>query len=182
LEAARQPSRGGCSAFTDDAQNAINITPIAAVCALVNEPQTGPILLCGRTASRCLEQACLSKRSMTPEKHTALAPDPFDSLTIDFAIRIGLSGLLGYGSLKVIGPFPNCRAMERNTDCFTLYPLFDRVARTLSSRRLAAIMITLLCPMIVIGPVTWLGFELIGGVETRGPGARLRHVLDPVAL
>jgi predicted PurR-regulated permease PerM len=40
------------------------------------------------------------------------------------------------------------------------------LARLLGSRRLAATLITLLCLMIVIGPVTWLGFGLIGGVES----------------
>jgi predicted PurR-regulated permease PerM len=101
---------------------------------------------------------------MTAEKDRAPAPAPFDSLTIDFAIRIGLVALLGYWSLKVIGPFLTV-ALWSAILTVALYPLFDWLARMLGSRRLAAMLITLLCLMIVIGPVTWLGFGLIGGVE-----------------
>jgi predicted PurR-regulated permease PerM len=43
--------------------------------------------------------------------------------------------------------------------------LFDWLAQQLGSRRLAAMLITLLSLMVVIGPVAWLGFGLIGGVE-----------------
>src|SRR5262249_61864003 len=46
-----------------------------------------------------------------------------------------------------------------------LCPMFDWLADGLGSRRLAAILVTLVCLMIVVGPVAWLGFGLIGGVE-----------------
>jgi predicted PurR-regulated permease PerM len=101
---------------------------------------------------------------MTAEKDRPAAPAPFDSLAFDFAIRIGLLALLGYWSLKVIGPFITV-ALWSAILTVALYPLFDWLARKLGSRRLAATLITLLCLMIVIGPVTWLGFGLIGGVE-----------------
>jgi predicted PurR-regulated permease PerM len=101
---------------------------------------------------------------MTTEKDTAFAPALFDSLTIDFAIRIGLLGLLGYWSLKVIGPFLTV-ALWSAILTVALYPSFDWLARKLGSRRMAATLITLLCLTIVVGPVTWLGFGLIGGVE-----------------
>ena len=45
-----------------------------------------------------------------------------------------------------------------------LYPLFDWLAGRLRRRRLAAALITLLCLMIVVGPVTWLALGLIDGV------------------
>jgi predicted PurR-regulated permease PerM len=101
---------------------------------------------------------------MTVEKNRALAPAPFDSLNVDFAIRIGLLALLGYWSLKVITPFITV-ALWSAILTVALYPLFDWLARKLGSRRLSATLITLLCLTIVIGPVTWLGFGLIGGVE-----------------
>jgi predicted PurR-regulated permease PerM len=47
-----------------------------------------------------------------------------------------------------------------------LYPLFDWLAQRLRRPRLAAALITSLCLMIVVGPVTWLGFGLIGGVAS----------------
>jgi predicted PurR-regulated permease PerM len=86
------------------------------------------------------------------------------SLTIDVAIRIGLLGLLLYWSLKVIGPFLTV-ALWSAILTVALYPVFDWLAVRLGSRRLAAALITVLCLVIVIGPVTWLGFGLIGSVD-----------------
>jgi predicted PurR-regulated permease PerM len=87
-----------------------------------------------------------------------------DQLTVEVAIKIGLLGLLVYWSLQVIGPFLTV-ALWSVILTVALYPLFDRLARRLRSRRLAAIMITLLCLMIVVGPVAWLGLKLIDEVE-----------------
>jgi predicted PurR-regulated permease PerM len=101
---------------------------------------------------------------MSAEKDEVSAPAPFGSSTIDIAVRIGLLGLLGYLSLKVVGPFLTV-ALWSAILTVALYPLFDWLARHLGNRRLAATLITLLCLMIVVGPVTWLGFGMIGGVE-----------------
>jgi predicted PurR-regulated permease PerM len=101
---------------------------------------------------------------MTAEKDRALAPASLDSLTIDFVIRVALLALLGYWALKVIAPFITV-ALWSAILTVALYPLFDWLARKLGSRRLAATLITLLCLMIVIGPMTWLGYGLIGGVD-----------------
>ena len=101
---------------------------------------------------------------MTAEKDRALTSASFDSLSLDFAIRIGLLALLGYWSLKVIGPFLTV-ALRSAILTVALYPLFDWLAQQLRSRQLAALLITLLCLMVIIGPVTWLGFGLTGGVE-----------------
>jgi predicted PurR-regulated permease PerM len=86
------------------------------------------------------------------------------TLTIDAAVRIGLLALLLYWSWQVVGPFVSI-ALWSAILTVALYPLFDWLARQLGSRRLAAALITLLCMLIVIGPVTWLGFGLIGTVE-----------------
>src|ERR1700722_20870486 len=89
---------------------------------------------------------------------------PVSPLTVDAAIRIGLLGLLLYWSLKVIGPFLSI-ALWSAILTVALYPLFDWLAVGLCSRRVAATLITLLCLVIVIGPVTWLGFGLIGSAD-----------------
>ena len=86
------------------------------------------------------------------------------SLPIDAVIRIGLVGLLGYWSLKVIGPFLTV-ALWSLILTVALYPLFDWLSLRLGSRRLAAFLITLLCLIMVIGPITWLGIALISGAE-----------------
>jgi predicted PurR-regulated permease PerM len=101
---------------------------------------------------------------MTAEKDKVSAPAPFGSSTIDIAVRIGLLGLLAYLSLKVVGPFLTV-ALWSAILTVALYPLFEWLARHLGNRRLAATLITLLCLMIVVGPVTWLGFGMIGGVK-----------------
>jgi predicted PurR-regulated permease PerM len=100
---------------------------------------------------------------MTEQKDRTGAFVP-GSLTIDAAIRIGLLGLLLYWSLKVVGPFLTV-ALWSAILTVALYPLFDWLARRLDSRRLAAALLTLLCLMIVMGPVTWLGFGLLGSAE-----------------
>ena len=64
----------------------------------------------------------------------------------------------------MVGPFLTV-ALWSAILTVALYPLFDWLARYLGNRGLAATLITLLCLMIVVGPVTWLGFGMIGGVE-----------------
>ena len=106
----------------------------------------------------------MSERPNVAENEQVPAPTAFGSTTVDAAILIGLLGLLGYWSLQVLGPFLTV-ALWSAILTVALYPLFDWLARQLGSRRLAAVLITLLCLLVVIGPVTWLGFGLIGGVE-----------------
>jgi len=111
---------------------------------------------------------------MTAEKERSAA------LNVDAAIRIGLLGLLAYWSLKAIGPFLTV-ALWSAILTVALYPLFDWLARQLGNRRLAALLITLLCLIMVIGPVTWLGFGLVAGVEftVRGFDANLISIPMP---
>jgi predicted PurR-regulated permease PerM len=90
--------------------------------------------------------------------------DLLRSLTIDVAIRIGLLALLAYWSLKVIGPFVTI-LLWSGILTVALYPVFNWLARLIGSKTLAAAMITVLSLMIVLGPVTWLGFAMIGGIE-----------------
>jgi len=84
--------------------------------------------------------------------------------TIDLAIRFGFIALLGYLSVRVISPFLTIGLWSAIL-AVALYPLFDRLAGRVSPR-VAASLITLLCLTIVIGPVMWLGFGMISGLET----------------
>jgi predicted PurR-regulated permease PerM len=102
--------------------------------------------------------------SMATQQDEARVPSPEGTFAVDAVIRIGLLGLLLYWTWKVVGPFVTV-ALWSAILTVALYPLFDWLARRLGSRRLAATLITLLCLMIVVGPVTWLGFGLIGSVE-----------------
>jgi len=84
--------------------------------------------------------------------------------TIDLAIRLGFIGLLGYFSFHVIAPFLRI-GLWSAVLAVALYPLFDWLAGRLTPR-LAAALVALLCLIIVVGPVTWLGFGMIGGVRS----------------
>ena len=104
----------------------------------------------------------MAQESITEDR--ASPPASFQSSTIDIAIRISLLAVVGYLSLKVIGPFVTIGLWSAILTV-ALYPLFDWLARQFGNRRLAAAVVTLMCLMIVVGPITWLGFALIGGVE-----------------
>jgi predicted PurR-regulated permease PerM len=101
---------------------------------------------------------------MNAEENKTAASTRLDAWAVDAVIRISLLALLVYWCLTVIGPFLTV-ALWSAILTVALYPLFDWMAYILGSRRLAATLITLLSLMIVVGPVTWLGFGLIGGVE-----------------
>jgi predicted PurR-regulated permease PerM len=117
---------------------------------------------------------------MTKQRDETRPSHLIGSLTVDAAIRIGLLGLLLYWSLKVIGPFLTI-ALWSAILTVALYPLFDWLAARLGSRRLAATLTTLLCLVIVIGPVTWLGFGLIGSVDfvVRGFDSKIFSIPSP---
>ena len=101
----------------------------------------------------------------TGETEQRPATARFDASIIDTTIRIGVLGLLAYWSLRIIGPFLNI-ALWSAILTVALYQSFSRLAGWLGNRRrLAAALITLLCLLIVIGPVTWLGLGLVGGAE-----------------
>jgi predicted PurR-regulated permease PerM len=115
---------------------------------------------------------------MTTQRDQALPSHLIGSLTVDAAIRIGLLGLFLYWSLKVMGPFLTVGLWSAILTV-ALYPLFDWLAVHLGSRRLAATLITLLSLVIVIGPVTWLGFGLIGSVDFIIGGFDSKNFLIP---
>jgi hypothetical protein len=54
--------------------------------------------------------------------------------------------------------------LERDPHCRSL-PAFDWLARLTGSKALAASILTMLSLMIVLGPVIWLGFAMMGGIE-----------------
>jgi predicted PurR-regulated permease PerM len=82
--------------------------------------------------------------------------------TVDAAIRLGFIALLGYWSYRVIAPFLMVGLWSAIL-VVALYPLFERLARRLGPR-LAAMLVTVLCLMLVVGPVTWLGLGMIAGL------------------
>jgi predicted PurR-regulated permease PerM len=90
------------------------------------------------------------------------ARTPLSGTTIDLVIRLGFLGLLGYWSFRVVAPFATI-GLWSGILAVALYPLFDWLGRRLG-KRVAAALITLLCLVIVVGPVTWLGLGMISGI------------------
>jgi predicted PurR-regulated permease PerM len=101
---------------------------------------------------------------MNAEHDTDIASARSRSSPVDLVVRIGLLALLAFWSLKIIGPFLTV-ALWSAILTVGLYPVFSWLAKRLGSQRLAATVITVLCLMVVIGPVTWLGMGLIGAAE-----------------
>jgi predicted PurR-regulated permease PerM len=84
---------------------------------------------------------------------------------IVFVIRITCIGLLGYWSLILITPFLTILVWSIILTV-ALYPIFDWLsAKLYDHRSLAAIAITVLTFLIVLGPVTWLSLSLVETVR-----------------
>jgi predicted PurR-regulated permease PerM len=84
--------------------------------------------------------------------------------TVDLAIRLGFLGLLGYWSFRVIAPFITIGLWSALL-AVALYPLYQWLTRRLTPR-LAAILVTLLSLMVVVGPVAWLAFGMVSGISS----------------
>src|SRR5436190_21590753 len=80
---------------------------------------------------------------------------------IDTAIRVALLGLLAYWSMLLVRPFLTI-ALWSTVLAVALFPIYDWLAVRLGGRRcLAAVSVTIVTLLIVLGPVTWLGLGLI---------------------
>jgi predicted PurR-regulated permease PerM len=97
---------------------------------------------------------------------TDARPDPAgrEQLTttfVELAIRIGALGLVLYWTLILLLPFLTIGIWSAVLTV-ALYPAFEWMARRLGGRRrLAAVLITILSLLVVIGPATWLAFDLV---------------------
>src|SRR5262249_16231553 len=89
-------------------------------------------------------------------------PQRLSSTTIDLAIRVLILVLLGYWSFRVIAPFVTIGLWSARLP-FALYPLFKWLTWYLRPS-LAATLVTLLCLLLVVGPVTWLGFGMVSAI------------------
>ena len=112
----------------------------------------------GRTGSPTVRQQMTTNGNQEPTRTAISAP------TVDFAIRIGFVGLLGYWSFGVVAPLLTI-GLWSAIIAVALYPLFDWLAAR-SSPRLAAAVVTLLCLFIVVGPMTWLGLGMLDGIRS----------------
>jgi predicted PurR-regulated permease PerM len=80
---------------------------------------------------------------------------------IDLTIRLGILAALAYWSLLLVRPFLAI-ALWSIVLTVALFPMFEWLAARLGGHRgVAAVLITILNLLIVLGPVTWLGVGLI---------------------
>src|SRR5690349_8361970 len=99
---------------------------------------------------------------MTMGSEDQRPPWKLSNPTIELAIRLGFLGLLGYWSFRVVAPFITIGLWSALL-AVALYPVYERLTRHLSPR-LAAVLVTFVSLMIVVGPVTWLAFGMVSGI------------------
>lgn len=92
--------------------------------------------------------------------------DRLTATWIELAVRLGVLGLLLYWSFVLVRPFISI-AIWSVVLTVALYPVYEwMVARLGGRRRLAAVLLTILSLLIVIGPITWLVLGLIDSIRT----------------
>ena len=87
---------------------------------------------------------------------------------IQLAVRLGLLAFLVYWSFVLVRPFIPILVWSMVL-AVALYPLYNWLSEHLGDRpKLAAAIITVIILAIIIGPVTWLGFGLVDGLQLAG--------------
>jgi predicted PurR-regulated permease PerM len=87
--------------------------------------------------------------------------EKLNATVIGLAIRLAFLGVILFLALSIIRPFLETIAWSV-VWAVALYPVFDLITKWLGGRRrLAAALITILLLLIVFGPVTWLGMDLV---------------------
>lgn len=99
--------------------------------------------------------------AVTDDASEPARPKPFGAVPIDWIIKIGCLAILFYWSLLLVQPFLTIIVWSVIL-VVVLYPFFDWTVRTLRLRQgLAALLITIVSLLVVLGPATWLGISLI---------------------
>jgi predicted PurR-regulated permease PerM len=87
--------------------------------------------------------------------------EELNATVIGLGIRLAFLGVILYLSLSIIRPFLETMVWSVVL-AVALYPFFDQVAKRLGGRRgLAAALVTILLLLIIFGPMTWLGLDLV---------------------
>ena len=102
---------------------------------------------------------------MSSADHDSVGRDRLTATWVELAIRLGVLGLLLFFSFTLIRPFITI-AIWSVVLTVALYPVYDWMAGRLGGRRrLAALLLTILNLLIVIGPATWLTLGLIDSIR-----------------
>ena len=104
-------------------------------------------------------------RHMPSTDHSPSDRDQLTATWVELTIRLGVLGLLLYWSFTLVRPFISI-AIWSVVLTVALYPLYDWIVRLLGGRRrLAAVLLTILSLVMVIGPATWLVLGLIDSLR-----------------
>ena len=96
------------------------------------------------------------KTSVTDDRLDPAGRDQLTTTFVELAIRIGALGLVLYWTSILVLPFITIVIWSAVLS-IALYPAFEWMALRLGGRRrLAAVLITILSLLVVIGPATWL--------------------------
>lgn len=99
-----------------------------------------------------------------PDRYS-VAPSASDEAPVVMAIRIACIALLAYWSLILVRPFLVI-IVWAIIIAVAIYPIFDWLAaRLLGHRVLAAIVVSVVGFLVILGPVTWLGLSLADSVR-----------------
>ena len=116
---------------------------------------------------------------MTDNEIPAGTTRAVDTVVIDLAIRLALIGLLLYWSLLLIGPFVTI-VIWGVILAVALYPTFVWLRRLLGQRGgLAAIVITAVFLLIIIGPVSLLGAAMVQNIQSFAGNLEAGNVTVP---
>ena len=116
---------------------------------------------------------------MSSADHNSVGRDRLTATWVELAIRLGVLGLLLFFSFTLIRPFITI-AIWSVVLTVALYPVYDWMAGRLGgSRRLAALLLTILNLLIVIGPATWLTLGLIDSIRNLSEHLDLSAVTLP---
>ena len=116
---------------------------------------------------------------MTANQNEQFERKQLSTTLIEFAIRLAVLAILLYWSLVLIRPFITI-VIWSAVLTVALYPTFDWIALRLGNRRrLAAILITIISLLIVMGPATWLALGLIESIRSISGGIDLSIIALP---
>ena len=102
---------------------------------------------------------------MSEHRQDTADRDRITATFVDLAIRLGVLALLLYWAVTLVSPFLDL-AIWSAVIAVALHPAYDWTTRRLGGRRrLAAVLITIVSLLVVIGPATWLALGLIDSVR-----------------
>ncbi len=104
--------------------------------------------------------------SQTTETETSSSAASLDARVVDLAVRLGVLGLFAWFSLQLVAPF-FLFLLWAVVLSVALYPAFSWLSEKLGGRKVvSAVLITLVCLSIVIGPVAVLVVSLVDTLQS----------------